>query len=248
MFVALVALAVVILSTILMQRFIGQVVQTRDQRQLAMLNRIGELEWLLEDEVETRLDLQELLESGIVFSSVRQEFSRAYDASSVNGGSTVQLNQRQVDSISAVIVGSEASERPGSQSVRAQREGQRAERLQPDYKQQQLVKSRLAEDEAAWIVQRESEIQLSSLYDNYNQRRLESQQSLADNDNGVAPELSSSQQVRVEMGDEYYDRYLEAQGLLIAVTVGSIMSSSPDESAGFLSDDTIVHGFLVCNM
>ncbi|MDG2088068.1 MAG: hypothetical protein P8J68_04930 [Arenicellaceae bacterium] len=76
---------------------------------------------MLEDEVETRLDLQELLESGIVFSSVRQEFSGAYDvSSSVNGGSTVQLNQRQVDSISAVIVGSEASERSGSQSVRAQ--------------------------------------------------------------------------------------------------------------------------------
>jgi hypothetical protein len=54
--------------------------------------------------------------------------------------------------------------------------------------------------------------------------------------------------VRVEMGDECYDRYLEAQGLLIAVTVGSIMSSSPSESAGLLSDDTIVHGFLVCNM
>ncbi|MDG2088069.1 MAG: hypothetical protein P8J68_04935 [Arenicellaceae bacterium] len=44
MFVALVALAVAILSTILTQRFIGQVVQTRDQRQLAMLNRIEELE------------------------------------------------------------------------------------------------------------------------------------------------------------------------------------------------------------
>lgn len=235
-----VAILVALLSTVLMQRFIFPPKLTVTQNQLALLDRIEALELSLEEEVEARLDLQEILESVIAFELNSENIILASEELSLaQGGSATELNQSQDVSAKVVVDNPEASASSDVQQVRARRQDQRAERLKPDYKQQQLVDSGFAESEATWIVQRESEIQLSRLFENYNQRRAESQ-SMNANDASTAQPLSANEQLRIEIGDDYYERYLEAQNLPTSVTVGSVMSSSPGESAGLLPGDTIV--------
>jgi C-terminal processing protease CtpA/Prc len=241
LFTGVVALLVAALSTTFTQRFMVQTEITANQDQSALLIRIEELELLLDDEVEARLDLQEAFESEIAFGLTGQNINRVGEEFAISqDGAEALFNQPQGGNNPVVGDNSEAPVSSDLQQVRAQRQDQRAERLRPDYKQQQLVKSGFADSEASWIVQRESEIQLSRLFDNYNQRRSESQQSLTDNDAGMVQELSANQQLRSEIGDDYYERYLEVQGLPTSVTVGSVMSSSPGESAGLLPGDTIV--------
>ena len=241
LFTGVVALLVAALSIVFTLRFTAQPELTVNQHQLALLNRIEELELLLEDEIESRLDLQDIFESEIAFGLTGQNINQANEELS-NGQdrSSALFNQPQGGNTSAIADDPETSISSDVQQVRARRQDQRGERLRPDYKQQQLVESGFAESEATWIVQRESEIQLSRLFDNYNQRRSESQKSYTDNDDGMMQELSANQQLRIEIDDDYYERYLEAQNLPTSVTVGSVMSSSPGESAGLLPGDTIV--------
>ena len=70
LFTGVVALLVAALSTTFTQRFMVQTEITANQDQSALLIRIEELELLLDDEVEARLDLQEAFESEIAFGSM----------------------------------------------------------------------------------------------------------------------------------------------------------------------------------
>jgi len=96
------------------------------------------------------------------------------------------------------------------------RERRRAERLasqQPDYRRNQLIEAGFAAEEAARIVQIESEEDVRSLAD--------------------------TNPIRAELGDQNYERYLEANGLPTSAQIGSVINGSPGANAGLRAGDNI---------
>ena len=75
---------------------------------------------------------------------------------------------------------------------------------------QRLIDSGFGEDEAERVLQRQAEIDLNRLYEDYDQRRARALESPS--------RPNSAQQLRAELGDEAYQRYLEA----LAVLFGSV--------------------------
>ncbi len=114
------------------------------------------------------------------------------------------------------------------------RERRRAERLasqQPDYRRNQLIEAGFAAEEAARIVQIESEQSLNQLqvqYDFRRERAAEDVRSLAD-----------TNPIRAELGDQNYERYLEANGLPTSAQIGSVINGSPGANAGLRAGDNI---------
>ncbi len=98
----------------------------------------------------------------------------------------------------------------------------------------QLTQAGFSSDRAQQILQRESELRMDALYDQYEASR-----------EGASPStfasLSGSQsQLRQELGDADYERYLQAQGQSTSVAVRQVLASSPGESAGLQPGDQIV--------
>jgi len=97
-----------------------------------------------------------------------------------------------------------------------------------------LVNTGFTQAEAEWILRRESELQMQALRERYEAERR-----------GEAPDYFSGRDaagdvLRTELGDEAYERYLEANRRSISVTVGSVLESSPAQAAGLAAGDEIV--------
>ena len=108
-------------------------------------------------------------------------------------------------------------------------------RLQPEYQKQQLVEAGFGEEEAAWIVQNESEIALQQLYDQYNARR-EAWQNAAESGQ---QRLTTMDRLRERIGDDYYEQYLEAKGWPTSVSIGTVIEGSPAQNAGLQPGDQV---------
>jgi membrane-associated protease RseP (regulator of RpoE activity) len=97
-----------------------------------------------------------------------------------------------------------------------------------------LVEAGFSDDRAAWIVRRESELQMETMQAMYEFRRTgkrpENFETIRDPDRAL----------RAEIGDAEYERYLEASGRSTSVHVGSVIESSPGQRAGLLPGDEIV--------
>lgn len=97
-----------------------------------------------------------------------------------------------------------------------------------------LVNAGFTQTEAEWVLRRESELQMQALRERYEAERR-----------GEAPDYFSGRDaagdvLRTELGDEAYERYLEANRRSISVTVGSVLESSPAQAAGLVAGDEIV--------
>jgi S1-C subfamily serine protease len=114
------------------------------------------------------------------------------------------------------------------------REQARAERLarrQPQYRVQQLVSAGFAQEEAARIVQIESEEALRQLQAQYDSRRQQAESN--------ANNASNANALRAELGDQNYERYLEANGWPTSARIGAVIGGSPGQNAGLRSGDNI---------
>ncbi|MDH4108177.1 MAG: PDZ domain-containing protein [Gammaproteobacteria bacterium] len=97
-----------------------------------------------------------------------------------------------------------------------------------------LVGAGFTPAEAEWIVRRESELTMQALRERYEaDRRGEPPDYFAGRD-------SASDELRAELGDAAYERYLEANRRSTSIAVGSVLESSPAQSAGLLAGDEIV--------
>lgn len=99
---------------------------------------------------------------------------------------------------------------------------------------EQLIESGFAPDRAAWIVQRESELQMEAMQARFDARRS------GEPVNPFDSSLNSSSALRAEIGDAEYEQYLQANNRPTAVGVGSILESSPAQRAGLQAGDQIV--------
>jgi len=95
-----------------------------------------------------------------------------------------------------------------------------------------MIESGFGEDEAERILQRQAEIDLAQLYDNYNERRARALESPSRPD--------ARQQLRAELGDDAYERYLESLGRPTNVAVRMLLQPSPGATAGLQSGDRVV--------
>lgn len=133
-------------------------------------------------------------------------------------------------------VSGDAQEAPADsgQSTREERlevwESRRAEFAES--RRERLQEAGFPAAQVDWILQREEELRLQGLYDDWRERR----QALLDDPaaNGASDPL------RNELGEQNYERYLEASGRPTRVRVSRLMSGSPAELAGLQSGDEIV--------
>lgn len=97
-----------------------------------------------------------------------------------------------------------------------------------------LVAAGFSQDRADWIVRRESELQMAAMQAQFEARRS------GEPINRFDPALDPNRALRAEIGDVEYEQYLEANGRSTAVTVGSVIESSPGQRAGLQAGDEIL--------
>ncbi len=118
--------------------------------------------------------------------------------------------------------------------IRAFRE-QSVARQQSEFRRQTLLNNGFAEDEASWVLQQEAQVQLDSLNEQYRARRRQSE---LDANNGTRAK-TQAEKLREKLGDDYYERYLEANGLPTSVGVNLVLDNSPGSNAGLKAGDRI---------
>jgi hypothetical protein len=99
---------------------------------------------------------------------------------------------------------------------------------------QRLVAAGFDPTTADWILTRESELQMQALRSRYEAGR---------NGSTVDFYRQSSEfrsQLRQELGDARFERYLQANGESLHVTIGTVLDSSPAQSVGLRVGDRIV--------
>ncbi len=115
-----------------------------------------------------------------------------------------------------------------------QRRARYAARNTPEARTERLVEAGIDPGLAGWIVQREQELQMDSLQARYDAGRSD------DPTDFSRERFSSGEALRQELGDENYERYLEANGRSTSVGVSSIIGSSPAQVAGLQPGDEII--------
>ena len=139
----------------------------------------------------------------------------------------------------------DATPDPGSdstQQARAESEARRAERRAArrgsntrERRAERLVSAGFDAATAEWILTRESELQMESLRARYEANR-----------NGETVDfyrqsVGLGDQMRQQLGDADYERYLTANGRPLHVSISSVLDSSPAQSAGLRTGDQIVN-------
>ena len=104
----------------------------------------------------------------------------------------------------------------------------------PDRRLNQLVEAGFSPDQAQHITARESELQLEALYAQYD-RVLEGEPF-----DPRAGRFDPQDQLRQELGDASYERYLDATGQSTSISVQSVMAGSAGQTAGLQPGDQVV--------
>lgn len=157
----------------------------------------------------------------------------------------VQLNQSQPTSSQIIEPDTpeanpetqnlETAELTREEQIREFRERAIAQR-QPDVRRQRLIDNGFAEDEASWVLQQEAQVQLDSLTEQYRARRARVE---LEKNNGTQAK-SRFDQLKEKLGEDYFKRYLEANGLPTSVGVNSVLENSPGSNAGLQAGDRIL--------
>ena len=116
------------------------------------------------------------------------------------------------------------------EAFRARRFGVRSTQGQVD----RLIEAGFPADQAAWIVQREAELQMERLQARYDAMRGNEEQGF------FAQGFSQNSGLRAELGDADYERFLLANGRSTSVGIGSVIPNSPAQNAGLQPGDEIV--------
>ncbi len=163
----------------------------------------------------------------------QQLLSRASSATAPASqtSTTEQTLQAQLQAAVAAPNSNAQDRQAELERIREQRRTERLARQQPGYRTNQLVEAGFAQEEAARIVQLESQESLRQLQQQYELRRARSEQSGSD--------IANLNPIRAELGDENYERYLEANGWPTAARIGSVIGGSPGENAGLRAGDQI---------
>jgi len=120
--------------------------------------------------------------------------------------------------------------------ILAEREAFRRQRgdLSGEDRAAMLIDAGFTPDRAAWILQRESELQMAAMQAQFDARRSGEPMDRFD------PALDPSAALRAEIGDAAYEQYLEANFRSTSVSVSSVLESSPGQRAGLQPGDEIV--------
>lgn len=157
-------------------------------------------------ETQARISLAQRLDSRSEETAVPSDSeSQTLDQDSQDQSQIQRLEQRQADSLAS---------------------------QQPDYRLQQLIDSGFSREEAARIVQIESEELYRRLQAQYDRRR--------ENAASTQGQFSNINPIRAELGDQNYQRYLETNGWPTSVLIGSVINGSPGESAGLRAGDNVL--------
>jgi len=95
-----------------------------------------------------------------------------------------------------------------------------------------LIEAGFAPEQAAWIVQRESEIQMEMLQARYEAMRGQESQRFFGS--------TFDTELQAELGAAGYERYLTANGRPTTIGIGNVIANSPAQEAGLQSGDQIV--------
>ncbi len=98
----------------------------------------------------------------------------------------------------------------------------------------QLVEAGFSPDQAQHITERESELQLEALYAQYD--AIRDGEPSGPLTNGFDPQ----DQLRQELGDASYERYLDATGQSTSIGVQRVMDGSPGQAAGLQTGDEVI--------
>ena len=99
-----------------------------------------------------------------------------------------------------------------------------------------LIQGGFPPDRAEWIVRREGELMMEQLQARYDAMRgNEGQASF-----GFGQGFSQANELRSELGDADYERYLAATGRPTSIGIGRVFANSPAEQAGVQPGDRIV--------
>ena len=106
-----------------------------------------------------------------------------------------------------------------------------------DGRRQNLVEGGFTVEEADWVLQQESDVQLDSLYAQYEARKKRADLS---RENGTQVP-TRNEQLKDKLGLDYYERYLEANGFSTTIDIGSVLQGSPGANAGLQAGDEILY-------
>jgi C-terminal processing protease CtpA/Prc len=126
-------------------------------------------------------------------------------------------------------VAAERENRERVQSFRQQRFGTSSDALVS-----RLVEAGFTPERAEWLQRRESELQMEVMQARFDARRSGEPMDPFD------PAFNPASALRAEIGDSQYEQYLQASGRPTAVSVGSVLESSPGQRAGLQPGDQIV--------
>jgi len=98
-----------------------------------------------------------------------------------------------------------------------------------------LLNAGFTPERADWILQRESELQMEAMQARFDARRS------GEPIDPFNPGLDPGSALRSEIGDAQYEQYLQANNRSTAVSVGSVLESSPGQRAGLQPGDQIVN-------
>lgn len=116
---------------------------------------------------------------------------------------------------------------------RSERRANYRRRNSPEGRAEMLVEAGFDAGIADWIVQREEALQMDAL-----QARFDAERS-GDSQSYFRDRNSTNDVLRVELGDDDYERYLSANGRPTSVGVSSVIGSSPAQTAGLQAGDEI---------
>lgn len=117
---------------------------------------------------------------------------------------------------------------------RLSRSEERRRRNSSEGRIERLVEAGFLPNQAEWITRREQELQMEAL-----QARFDAERSGEEID-WMESRTLTSDTLRTELGDADYERYLEANDRSTAVSVSSVIESSPAQMAGLMPGDEIV--------
>ena len=180
---------------------------------LTLPDRIAALERAVSEERQARQLLQE--EVMILTAELESLYAVAEDAA---------------ESAAAPQASSEATET----TTFADRRSEFERRNSADRRLQRLIEAGFQPAEAEWILEREQQLQMESLKARYEAGRS------GEPADFFRDRLATSSQLREELGDAGYERYLAANGRPTNVEISSVIGSSPAQSAGLQPGDEIV--------
>jgi len=122
----------------------------------------------------------------------------------------------------------------GAAAEFAARRAARSERDSPEYRQQRLMDAGFAPDQAQWIIEREGQMRMGMLNEQYAATRE------GKAFNPLESQLAAQTKLREELGDAAYERYLQATGRPTSVAVRQVLESSPGQAAGLQAGDEIL--------